>query len=94
MKLSTLLQNARAEIGLGLRAMSLRAKVSAAYLSRLERGGTCCLAAEHVYTVAAAYELDSDLVWLALGRVPPDVLESLQEHPLRLPDVRALFDRD
>lgn len=87
---SSLLRTLRAERGESLRAVAGDLGVAPSHLSRLERGkatGSDELRAR----AAAYYRVDADILALAEGRVPDDVVGILQKHPELLRRMREDF---
>lgn len=87
---AALLREMRARQGKSLRAAAGDLGVTAGYLSRVERGEK---AASSTLTRRAAsyYGLDPDLLGLAEGRIPADILTIFREHPEALDLLRARF---
>lgn len=91
-ELNQLLRLARERTGRGLRETARAAGVSATWLSRLESGEQAPrMCPETLALVAGAYAVSPDLLWLACGRAPPDVVAELGRRPELLAEVRELF---
>lgn len=89
LRLSDLLVLARRRTGRGLRETARIAGVAASFIARLESGEQAPrLAPETLARVAVAYGVEADLLWLACGRAPPDIVEGLRRRPESLVDVR------
>jgi transcriptional regulator with XRE-family HTH domain len=85
-----LLRDLRRRRGESLRSAARELGVDAAHLSRLERGLKS--ASDELRDRAADYYAYSpELIDLAQGRLPGDVVEILQEHPALLNELRARF---
>ena len=75
-----LLRDLRHESGVSIKRLAPELGVTYSYVSKLEHGAT--LPSEDlVYKTAKYFSTDPDLLLLAAGRVPPEVLRILQEHP-------------
>jgi transcriptional regulator with XRE-family HTH domain len=75
-----LLRDLRRESGLSIKRLAPQLGVTYSYVSKLEHGAT--LPSEDlVYKAAKYFSADPDHLLLAAGRVPPEILRILQEHP-------------
>lgn len=72
------LRNAK---GLGLNELARKAKVSAAFLSRVERGREKPPGEKKLRVLAKILDCESDLLLGIAGRIPPDVMRVIQKHP-------------
>jgi transcriptional regulator with XRE-family HTH domain len=87
-----LLRELRSRQGKSLRATAADLQLDASYLSRLERGEK--VASEEVSArVAQYYGVNPDLLSLAEGRVPHDVIVILRDHPELVEQLRAHYGR-
>jgi len=79
-KFAGVLKNLRKQSGIGIKRLAPHLGVSYSYLSKLEHGITIP-SEKLVYKTAEYFSCDPDSLLLAAGKVPPDVLRILQEHP-------------
>jgi transcriptional regulator with XRE-family HTH domain len=75
-----LLRNLRHESGVSIKRLAPELGVTYSYISKLEHGATSP-SKEVVYKTAKYFSADPNRLLLAAGRVPPEVLRILQEHP-------------
>jgi transcriptional regulator with XRE-family HTH domain len=80
----------REERGRSLRATAEDLGVAPSHLSRLERGEKAP-SEELIHRAAIYYGIDDDVVALASGRIPQDVLAILLAHPEALADLRQRY---
>ena len=86
-----LLRGLRQRRGESLRSAARELGVDAAHLSRLERG--LKPASDDLRDRAADYYgYSPELIDLAQGRLPDDIMEILQRHPGLLEELRSRFD--
>ena len=85
-----LLRRMREQKGRSLRATAEDLGVAPSHLSRLERGEKAP-SDELIQRAAKYYGIDDDLVALASGRVPPDVVGILRDHPELLDELRHRY---
>jgi HTH-type transcriptional regulator, competence development regulator len=69
---------------IGLREMSRRVGMSAAYLSKIETDQFRPPAEEKLVAIAKELKLDPDAVIAQAGRVPTDVLAAIKKHPIEM----------
>jgi HTH-type transcriptional regulator, competence development regulator len=70
----------RRDAGVGIKRLGPELGVSYSYVSKLE-SGEVNPSEELVGRVAAYFQYDRDRLLLSAGKVPPEVLRILQEHP-------------
>jgi transcriptional regulator with XRE-family HTH domain len=87
LEIGQLLRAARARRGESLRGVANHLGVSPSYLSRVE-GGAKQPSSSFRAAVAQYYGLTNDDVLLAVGQVPPDVVEILRRRPDLLAEIR------
>ena len=87
---AALLKEMRDRRGESLRAAARGLGVDASYLSRIENGSRVP-STELQDRASKHYGLDPDLVQLAAGRVPDDVVRILRDHPEVLQELRTLY---
>jgi HTH-type transcriptional regulator, competence development regulator len=80
MEFGDILRELRAEAGLGIKRLAPDLGVSYTYLSKLE-GNHVRPSEDMVRKVAHYFNYDEDRLLLSADKVPPDVLQILQEHP-------------
>ncbi len=85
-----LLRELRVARGQSLRAAARQLRVDPSYLSRLERGEKTA-SPDLQRRAAKYYDVPPELLGLAEGRVPPDIVGILQEHPDLLEKLRAEY---
>jgi transcriptional regulator with XRE-family HTH domain len=85
-----LLRHLRQQQGLSLRAAADDLGVAPSHLSRLERGEKAP-SDDLIQRAARYYGLDNEIVGLASGRVPVDVVEILRKYPELLVELRRRF---
>ena len=82
-----MLREKRIMIGFSLRKFAKLATVSPTYLSQVELGNVDPPTAERVTRMAELLGENAD-EWIALaGRVPEDLLEIIQQHPTKMPEL-------
>lgn len=72
---------------LSLRALAAKTGIEFSYLSRIERGEADPPANDKIITLAAALGEDPDVLLMMAGRIPPDVLAIIQDHPREFVDL-------
>lgn len=77
--LGTLLRRLRQEAGVGIKSAGPELGVDYSYLSKIENG-VVSPSAELLEKLAEYYEADSDSLFRAAGRIPPDVRQILDQH--------------
>ena len=87
---ASLLREIREAQGRSLRAVADEVGVAPSYLSRVERGQRS-LTPEMGERMAVCYGVEAELLDLAEGRVPADVLLILQQHPDVLMQLRSSY---
>jgi transcriptional regulator with XRE-family HTH domain len=75
-----LLRDLRHGTGVSIKRLAPELGVTYSYVSKLEHGATMP-SEDLVYKTAKYFSMDPNLLLLAAGKVPPDVLRILQEHP-------------
>jgi|SRR5664279_1116410 len=91
--LPALLRELRIEQGTSLRSAAVDLGVDPSYLSRLERGEKG--ASEQMLRRAALlYEVPEEMLALAEGRLPDDIVAIFQQNPELIDELRARFEED
>jgi HTH-type transcriptional regulator, competence development regulator len=91
--LGAILRNARQEVGVGLKTAAPRLGVDYTYLSKIENG-VVTPSAELLSRMAKYYNADSDSLFTAADRLPPDVEEILRSNKEDVIDIlRKRFGR-
>jgi len=86
--LAKLLRDLRSSRGQSLREAADGLGIDPSHLSRLERGEK--LPSPNLRARAANYyDVDGELLTLASGDIPPDVIEILRSHPQLIEQLRA-----
>jgi transcriptional regulator with XRE-family HTH domain len=85
-----LLRELRVARGESLRAAARQLGVDPSYLSRLERGEKTP-SPDLQQRAARYYDVPSEVLGLAEGRVPSDIVEILRDHPELLEKIRAEY---
>lgn len=80
MDFGTVLRELREQQGIGIKKLAPELGVSYTYLSKLE-SNQIRPSADLVGRVAHYFHYDHDRLLLAAGRVPPEILAILQDHP-------------
>ena len=80
MTFGKILRQLRTGAGVGIKRLGPELGVTYTYLSKLENGEVNP-STELVGRVAAYFKYDQDRLLLAAGKVPPEVLRILQNHP-------------
>lgn len=80
MEFGEILRDLRGQAGLGIKRLAPELGVSYTYLSKLE-SNQARPSEEFVQRVAQYFHYDQDRLLLASDRVPPEILQILQEHP-------------
>jgi transcriptional regulator with XRE-family HTH domain len=88
--LSVLLRELREEQGASLRDAARALGVDASYLSRLERGQKP-VSSGVLSRASTLYNVSEEVLALAEGRVPADVVRILQTHPEVIPELRERY---
>src|SRR3546814_88188 len=91
-RIADLLRQAREARGESLRNAAKAIGIDPSYLSRVEGGAKVPSGAVRD-RATSHYELDRDLLALAAGDVPEDVLAILQRHPEVLGELRERYGR-
>ena len=87
-RVADVLREAREANGQSLRGAARELGVDPSYLCRVESGERSPSAGLSE-RAESLYGLDSDVVALSAGRVPPDVVEILRQNPELLAEIRA-----
>jgi transcriptional regulator with XRE-family HTH domain len=88
--LTNLLRDLRESNGKTLRQTAKDLDVNPAYLSRVERGEKpASRAIQH--RLAAYYEVEPEVIEVAIGQLPPDVVQILQAHPDAIEQLREKY---
>jgi transcriptional regulator with XRE-family HTH domain len=90
---ASVLREVRQSRGRSLRAVAAEVGIAPSFLSRVERGERH-LNQELGEKMAAYYGVDTDLIELADGRVPADVLKILQRRPEILMYLRSEYGEE
>lgn len=80
MRFGKILRQLRSKTGVGIKKLAPELGISYTYLSKLENN-EINPSEDLVGRVASYFECDRDRLLLSAGRIPPDVLQILQEHP-------------
>src|SRR6267142_873873 len=80
MEFGQILRKLRTKSGLGIKRLAPELDVSYTYLSKLENN-EIYPSAELVDRVAQYFDYDRDALLLSAGKIPPEILEILREHP-------------
>jgi transcriptional regulator with XRE-family HTH domain len=80
MTFGKLFRQLRSKTGLGIKRLAPELGVSYTYLSKLENN-ELKPSEEFVQRAARYFRYDRDHLLLSAGKVPPDVLKILREHP-------------
>ena len=78
------------EIGMSASQFARALGVAPAYISNMLRGTKRLTKDETIQRAAEVLGISSDRLYLAIDRVPPDVLAMTQKHPILLEAVRKL----
>jgi transcriptional regulator with XRE-family HTH domain len=92
-ELSKLLRGLREERGESLRAAAGRLDVDPSYLSRLERGKKPP-SAQFLARAATLYSIPEEMLALAEGSLPPDIVRIVQVHPELIDELRTRYDSE
>ena len=87
---ASLLRELRRQQGRSLRSAAADIGIAPSQLSRLERGQRG-LALETSERLSDYYGVPSEILALARGEVPPDIVRIFQEHPEELERLRANY---
>jgi transcriptional regulator with XRE-family HTH domain len=88
--LTNLLRDLRESNGKSLRQAAKDLEVNPAYLSRVERGEKpASRAIQH--RLAAYYEVEPEVIEVASGQLPADVVQILQTHPDAIESLRKRY---
>jgi len=87
---ASLLRDLRHQQGRSLRSAAADIGIAPSQLSRLERG-LRGLAVEVSERLSEYYGVSSDIIALAQGEVPPDIVRIFQEHPAEMERLRARY---
>ena len=90
---ANLLRSLRREQGRTLRSAAADIGVAPSQLSRLERGQRA-LTEGMPERLATYYGVPAEIIALAQGEVPEDIVRILQEHPEGLDDLRSRYPRE
>jgi transcriptional regulator with XRE-family HTH domain len=85
-----LLRRLRTERGESLRSAARELGVDPSYLSRVESGEKAP-SVQLQQRASEHYEVKADILYLAAGYVPPDVIAILREHPELLEKLRGEY---
>jgi Helix-turn-helix. len=88
--LTNLLRDLRESNGKTLRQTAKDLDVNAAYLSRVERGEKPASRAIQ-QRLAAYYEVEPEVIEVASGQLPADVVQILQAHPDAIEQLRKQY---
>jgi transcriptional regulator with XRE-family HTH domain len=81
--------------GFGLRELGKKARISPAFLSKVERGEMTPPAEKKLKSLAKVLDSNPDVLMALAGRLPDDVLKIIQRHPLQyIALLRDLRDHD
>lgn len=80
MNFGVILRQLRTDAGVGIKRLAPELGVSYSYVSKLENGEVNPSEAL-VGRVAAYFQYDRDRLLLSAGKVPPEILRILQDHP-------------
>jgi transcriptional regulator with XRE-family HTH domain len=80
MKFGYVLRQLRTKAGIGIKVLAPRLGVSYSYLSKLENDEVGP-SEKFVARTAKYFKYDQNRLLLSAGKVPPDVLDILQENP-------------
>jgi HTH-type transcriptional regulator, competence development regulator len=93
MTFGRLFRRLRSETGLGIKRLAPELGVSYTYLSKLENN-ELTPSKEFVHRAARYFKADRDQMLLSAGKIPPEVLRILREHPEDAVELlRAKFGR-
>jgi HTH-type transcriptional regulator, competence development regulator len=93
MSFGRLFRRLRTETGLGIKRLAPELGVSYTYLSKLENN-ELTPSEEFVQRAARYFKTDRNQMLLSAGKVPPEVLKILREHPEDAVELlRAKFGR-
>lgn len=90
---ASLLRDLRRQQGRSLRSAAADIGIAPSQLSRLERG-TRGLAIGVSERLSEYYGVPSEIIALAQGEVPQDIVQIFQEHPEELEHLRARYDAE
>jgi len=98
MRFGSRLRSLRATKGLGLRELAQKAKISPAFLSKIESGKEKPPAEKKVRALAKVLDFDPDVLMAESGRLPADVIKIVQKYPQEylalLRDLRNLDSKE
>lgn len=80
MSFAEILRQLRTDAGVGIKRLAPELGVSYSYVSKLENGEVGP-SEELVGRIAAYFKYDRDRLLLSAGKVPPEILRILQDHP-------------
>jgi transcriptional regulator with XRE-family HTH domain len=80
MTFGKLFRRLRSKTGLGIKRLAPELGVSYSYLSKLENN-EMTPSEEFVHRAARYFKADRDQMLLSAGKIPPEVLRILREHP-------------
>lgn len=89
MNLGSMIAASRKKASLSLRELARRAKISPSHLSRIENGNREKPSAQLVARLARALKADADALYVASGRLPPDVERWLLATPRAVARLRT-----
>ena len=75
-----ILRQLRTGVGIGIKKLAPEVGVSYSYISKLENGEVSP-SEELVGRIATYFHYDRDRLLLSAGKVPPEILKILQDHP-------------
>jgi HTH-type transcriptional regulator, competence development regulator len=79
-KFGKILRKLRSETGVGIKRLAPELGVSYTYLSKLENN-ELSPSEDLVTRIATYFKCDRNSLLLSAGRIPPEVVKILQEHP-------------
>jgi transcriptional regulator with XRE-family HTH domain len=88
--LNSLLRDLRESNGKSLRQVAKDTGVNPAYLSRVERGEKPA-SADIQRRLAAYYDVEPEVVAVASGTLPGDIIQILQENPAAIEGLRKRY---
>jgi transcriptional regulator with XRE-family HTH domain len=80
MQFGTILRELRVQAGFGIKKLAPELGVNYTYVSKLEKNEVRP-SEELIQRVANYFNYDQNRLMLSAGRVPPEILNILQEHP-------------
>ena len=80
MNFGEILRQLRTDAGVGIKRLAPELGVTYSYVSKLENGDVNP-SEELVSRIAAYFQYDRDRLLLSAGKVPPEIVRILQDHP-------------